>query len=96
MDLNSKSYVTVPVSNHNNPIAIDYDNIDGRIYWTDVGSKQIRSASINGNSEKTVRILANSRSKFCSVCWHCLTLLTLGLSYVLTVGLSYVHFAGIF
>ncbi|XP_053380060.1 deleted in malignant brain tumors 1 protein-like [Mercenaria mercenaria] len=57
MDLTTQSYVTIPLSGHDKPIAIDYDYIDGRIYWTDVGIKQIRSASINGNSEKTVLIL---------------------------------------
>ncbi|XP_060590612.1 deleted in malignant brain tumors 1 protein-like isoform X2 [Ruditapes philippinarum] len=57
MDLKSESYVNVPLSGHDKPIAIAYDYVDGRIYWTDVGTKQIRSGSINGNAEKTVLIL---------------------------------------
>lgn len=57
MDMSTKSYVAVPVSRNDIPIAIDYDYVDGRIYWTDVGLKQIRSVSINGNSEKIVLIL---------------------------------------
>jgi streptogramin lyase len=57
MDLKSQSYVNVPLSGHDKPIAIAYDYVDGRIYWTDVGTKQIRSGSINGNAEKTVLIL---------------------------------------
>ena len=47
----------IPISANDNPIAIDYDPIAGRIYWTDVGLKQIRSSTIDGNGEKVVRIL---------------------------------------
>ena len=61
MDLTSNSYVQIPLSRNDNPISIDYDPVDGRIYWTDVGLKQIRSATIDGNSEKTVRILGSGK-----------------------------------
>ncbi|KAL4219354.1 scavenger receptor [Mactra antiquata] len=60
MDLRTQSYVQVPLSHSDNPFAIDYDPVEGRIYWTDVGLKQIRTASINGNMESTVRILPNN------------------------------------
>ena len=49
----------VPLSNHDNPIAIDYDPVDARIYWTDVGTKRIRSATLAGTDEKTVRQLSS-------------------------------------
>lgn len=62
MDLNSQSYVTVPLTGHDKPIAIAYDYVDGRIYWTDVGTNQIRSGSINGNAEKAVLILDTGTS----------------------------------
>ena len=57
MDLTSQSYVRIPTSGNDNPIAIDYDPVGGKIYWTDVGLKQIRSATLDGNNEKVVRIL---------------------------------------
>ncbi|XP_052789120.1 deleted in malignant brain tumors 1 protein-like [Mya arenaria] len=60
MDMNSHSYVKIPLPSHNNPIAIDYDYIGERIYWTDVGRKLIRSASLDGMSSKTIRILPNN------------------------------------
>lgn len=60
MDLNSYSYEVVPLHNHDNPISIDFDSQNEDIYWTDVGSNQIRSASITGSNEKVVRQLGNS------------------------------------
>lgn len=62
MDLNSYSYEVVPLHNHDNPISIDFDNQNEDIYWTDVGSNQIRSASITGSNEKVVRQLGNSKN----------------------------------
>ncbi|XP_041369837.1 deleted in malignant brain tumors 1 protein-like [Gigantopelta aegis] len=59
MDVSTFSYVQVPLTNHDNPIAIDYDPVDARIYWTDVGLRRIRSASLSGTDEKTVRQLSS-------------------------------------
>lgn len=64
MDLNSYSYEVVPLHNHDNPISIDFDSQNQDIYWTDVGSNQIRSASITGSNEKVVRQLGNSKNWF--------------------------------
>lgn len=63
MDLNSYSYEVVPLHNHDNPISIDFDSQNEDIYWTDVGSNQIRSASITGSNEKVVRQLGNSKNE---------------------------------
>lgn len=57
MDLNTYSYETVPLHNHDNPISIDFDSLNQQIYWTDVGSNQIRTSSITGSNEKVVRQL---------------------------------------
>ncbi|KAJ8300514.1 hypothetical protein KUTeg_022033 [Tegillarca granosa] len=57
MQRSSGSYVVIPLQHHDNPIAIDYDPQTTTIYWTDVGSKQIRSATLDGNSEMTIRQL---------------------------------------
>ncbi|KAK3087601.1 hypothetical protein FSP39_008130 [Pinctada imbricata] len=60
MDLSSGgSYVDIPLHNHDNPIAIDYDPIQDYIYWTDVGSHQIRKAKLDGTGDSTVRQLSN-------------------------------------
>ena len=61
MDLNTKSYVSIPLSNSDNPIAIDYDFIESRIYWTDVGLRQVRSATLDGTDEKIIRLLPASK-----------------------------------
>ncbi|KAL3836576.1 hypothetical protein ACJMK2_021998 [Sinanodonta woodiana] len=54
MDMNTYSFATIPVRNIMNPVAIDYDPTEGLIYWTDVGLRQIFSASIYGHSQKTL------------------------------------------
>ena len=65
MDLTTYSFITIPLGGHVNPIAIDYDPMGGRIYWTDVAAKQIRSASLDGADNETVRAL--SASELCSL-----------------------------
>ena len=62
MDLNTYSYETVPLHNHDNPISIDFDSLNQQIYWTDVGSNQIRTSSITGSNEKVVRQLGASKA----------------------------------
>ncbi|XP_071095020.1 uncharacterized protein [Haliotis cracherodii] len=54
MDGRTYSYVDIPVSSADTPVAIDYDFVDGRIIWTDVGSKQIRSVTLSGTTEKVI------------------------------------------
>ncbi|XP_071111546.1 scavenger receptor cysteine-rich type 1 protein M130-like isoform X2 [Haliotis cracherodii] len=54
MDGRTYSYVDIPVSASDSPVAIDYDFLDGRIIWTDVGSKQIRSVTLSGTTEKVI------------------------------------------
>ena len=41
------------------PIAIDYDPVESRIYWTDVALFQICSAFINGTGYKVIKTLKN-------------------------------------
>ena len=60
MDLNTYNYEVLPLSGHVNPISIDLDSLNQQIYWTDVGSKQIRTASFTGNNERVVRQLGRS------------------------------------
>lgn len=64
MQRRTGSYVVIPLQHHDNPIAIDYDPQTTTIYWTDVGSKQIRSATLDGNSETTIRQLGPSMYTF--------------------------------
>ncbi|XP_070176422.1 scavenger receptor cysteine-rich domain-containing protein DMBT1-like isoform X2 [Littorina saxatilis] len=60
MDLNSYSFITIPLAGHQNPVAIDYDPVDVRIYWTDVGAREIRSASLDGTNNQTIRALSGT------------------------------------
>lgn len=60
MDLNTYNYEVLPLSGHVNPISIDLDSLNQQIYWTDVGSKQIRTASFTGNNQRVIRQLGIS------------------------------------
>ncbi len=64
MDLTSGGFHAVPLSGHDNPIAVDYDPVHRRVYWTDVAGKLIRRACINGSHEENVLPLAPSNQPF--------------------------------
>ncbi|XP_060564358.1 low-density lipoprotein receptor-related protein 2-like isoform X5 [Ruditapes philippinarum] len=51
---------TIAVKRILNPIAIHYNEINERIYWSDVMLKEIRSTSINGHDDVIIRSLDNS------------------------------------
>uniref|UniRef100_A0A674I166 LDL receptor related protein 4 n=1 Tax=Terrapene triunguis TaxID=2587831 RepID=A0A674I166_9SAUR len=54
LDTNDHTDVHVPVPELNNVISLDYDSVDGKIYYTDVFLDVIRRADLNGSSMETV------------------------------------------
>lgn len=55
LDVNYKTWkILYHHSNASRPIAIDYDPVDKRIYWTDVSLRRIASAFMNASSHKAV------------------------------------------
>ena len=67
MDMDTETYVKIPVTDVKNPIAIAYDPVEERIYWTDVLLKQIRSSTIEGEDEILVKQLNQSEYTFKSL-----------------------------
>ena len=61
MSLSSDSFHAVPLTGHDNPIAVDYDPVGRRVYWTDVADKVIKCAFVNGTDEVVVRQLDESK-----------------------------------
>ena len=61
MDLASGNYVVVPLRWYGTPIAIDYDSVGSRIYWTDEANRSIFSISIDAKSQKIVKFLGNGK-----------------------------------
>lgn len=59
MDLNTYSYINIPVGGNGNPVAVDYDFLNNRVYWTDVRSAEIWSSNLDGTNPMTVRKLAS-------------------------------------
>ena len=64
MDLTTHSFVLIPLYRSGNPIAIDYDPVDGRIYWTDVVVNEIHSITIDGQDQRVENISEAVSSEF--------------------------------
>ena len=62
MALASGDFHAVPLASHANPIAVDYDPVQRKVYWTDVAEKVIKCALLNGSEETVVRQLGPSKS----------------------------------
>nr|KAG5696153.1 hypothetical protein BaRGS_026512 [Batillaria attramentaria] len=49
IDYDTFSSIEIPLSTVYTPFAVDYDPVDGRVYWTDFRTRDIRSALLNGS-----------------------------------------------
>ncbi|XP_060571898.1 low-density lipoprotein receptor-related protein 4-like, partial [Ruditapes philippinarum] len=54
MDVATQRVNAIPITNISNPIAVDYDLLEERIFWTDVILAEINSISINGSGQKNI------------------------------------------
>ena len=41
-------------TNISRPVAVDYDPVEGKVYWTDVTSKLVARSFLNGSSVKVI------------------------------------------
>nr|XP_022327034.1 low-density lipoprotein receptor-related protein 4-like [Crassostrea virginica] len=57
MDLNTQSYVPIPMNNLYTPTAFDYDPTDGRIYFVDYRLKQLMSVHFSGTDVRELQQL---------------------------------------
>jgi len=64
IDLAARSAWKIPLSLQNNPIAVTYDPLDSKIYWTDVQDKFIKRANLNGTAEEVVNSLHPGKWSF--------------------------------
>ena len=49
------------------PVAIDYDSIDGMVYWTDIGNSTISRAFLNGTGLQVLLTDLQSKSYLFSI-----------------------------
>ena len=61
MSLLTGEFHAVPLSGHDNPIALDFDPVDRKLYWTDVAAKVIKRSDVNGSEEEIVRLLDDGK-----------------------------------
>ncbi|XP_025082125.1 low-density lipoprotein receptor-related protein 5-like [Pomacea canaliculata] len=55
IDIDTGSNVTIRPSGLQDPLGIDYDPVDGRVYWSNQLEKTIRSANLDGSDAQLVR-----------------------------------------
>jgi len=53
MALNGTTVLELPVSSPpQNPVAVDFDPLTQTVYWTDIESRTVRRAAINGSNQE--------------------------------------------
>ena len=57
MNMMTGEFHAIPLSGHDNPIAVDYDPLNKKVYWTDVATKVIKRANLNGSEEQLIKLL---------------------------------------
>ena len=57
----------IPLENISRPVAVDYDPIEGKVYWTDVVHKTINRAYVNGTGQEIIVQLSILEGK-CGPC----------------------------
>uniref|UniRef100_A0A194ANN6 SRCR domain-containing protein n=1 Tax=Pinctada fucata TaxID=50426 RepID=A0A194ANN6_PINFU len=60
MDVETGSYSAIPQLQLRNPIAVDYDPIQHKMYYTDVGLHVIKSTNLDGTAETFIKNLTIS------------------------------------
>ncbi|XP_013405316.1 low-density lipoprotein receptor-related protein 4-like [Lingula anatina] len=60
MSLKDSEIRAVPLKGHENPIAVDYDPKEGRVYWSDVLMQVIKRAYINGTGQEIIKVLPDA------------------------------------
>ncbi len=61
--MNTSEVSLIPVEIHSNPIAIAYNHLEQKIYWTDVATKLLRRASLDGTGQEVLLSLPASKSR---------------------------------
>ena len=62
LDLSAGSVWKIPLVRQKNPIAVVFDPVDSKIYWTDVQAKLIQRSNLDGTSLQIIQTL--HRGKF--------------------------------
>ena len=52
--IDSLEFAAVPVQNLRRPVAIDFDPVEQRVYWSDVVAQTISRAFLNGSNQEVI------------------------------------------
>ena len=59
IDLSDGSSWKLPLTEMVYPVAVAYNPVDARVYWTDVSADHIKRSFLNGTEEEVVAILSS-------------------------------------
>ncbi|XP_072018651.1 low-density lipoprotein receptor-related protein 6-like [Amphiura filiformis] len=57
--IDTLQFTLIPLQDVQRPVAVDYDPVEQRVYWTDVRKRTINRAFINGTAQEEVLRLSN-------------------------------------
>lgn len=63
MDIETRSYIVLPITNLSRPKALAYDPEEDHVYWVDSTEEEIRRAFLNGSDNARVINLGTSELK---------------------------------
>ena len=61
IDLIAGSAWKIPLARLNSPIAVVFDPVESKIYWTDVTDKVIKRSNLDGTQEQVVKSLQSRK-----------------------------------
>ena len=47
-------FVEIPLQNVDRPVAVDFDPVEQKVYWTDVSRDTISRASLDGSNQQLI------------------------------------------
>ena len=61
IDLLAGSAWKIPLPHVKNPVAVEFDPVESKIYWTDVSDKVIKRSNLDGTQEQVVKSLQSRK-----------------------------------
>ena len=60
--IDTLEFIALPVRHLRRPVAIDFDPVEQRVYWSDVVTQTINRAFLNGSNQEVIAPALSNRS----------------------------------
>jgi len=68
IDLSSGSTWKLPLRHVVYPVAVAYNPVDQKVYWTDLKADNIKRSHLNGTEEEVITLLHSGKSNVVLLC----------------------------